>query len=170
MAPYPHTPKSTKSLVPGEFWPIRLPSGRFACGRVIELTPVGAGWALPGRAFLAGLVDWTGDDAPTAAAITGRKCIYQVRAHVKAILRQGFQITGHRDLAADAIEPFVMSYGSKIVCGHKYLRAYNPSTDRGLPSLGVAGPDFLNSKAAYIFEKKPNQSPEPTAPSGRGSS
>jgi hypothetical protein len=152
MSPYPHHPKSTKTLLPGEFWPIVLPSGRYACGRVIELTPPNG--VLPLRAFLAGILDWVDFRPPTAELIARSTCIYQVKCHIKAISQKGQKIEGFRALEDDGIVPWVMIYKDRIQRGFKDLRAFNPKTDRGLPTLGVAGPEFLDRKAAYLLEKK----------------
>jgi len=171
VAPYPHIPKSTKSLLPGEFWPIRLPSGRYACGRVIALTPFDG--VSPLRAFLAGILDWVGIAPPTSDSIAMRPCIYQCRIHIKAISRAGSAIVGLRKLDDDGIEPFVFKYLGFVQKGFTKIRRYDATTDRHLPPFSAAGPGFLDRKAAYLLEKTPNQLPDPTSrsvtpPAGAG--
>jgi len=151
MPPYPHVPKSTKSLRPGEFWPILLPSGRFACGRVVELSPPDG--VSPSRSFLAGVIDWTGAERPTGEAIAGRPCVYQTVVHIKAITHRGEKIVGYRSLEADGIEPWRMVDGDEVRLGFKRVRRFDPRKDRGLPSFGYAGYDFVDAKAAYVLEK-----------------
>ena len=55
------------------------------------------------RIFLAGLMDWSGDEPPTAQAIAGCKLLEQGRAHVAAITDTGGKILGHRDLELDGL-------------------------------------------------------------------
>ncbi|MDP2630376.1 MAG: hypothetical protein Q8P56_03125, partial [Candidatus Uhrbacteria bacterium] len=61
---YPFRPKTNKNLIPGQFWGVPLKNGRFACGRVLQIPKKGSG--LGERIlFLAGLMDWIGDEPPT---------------------------------------------------------------------------------------------------------
>jgi hypothetical protein len=62
---YPFLPKSNRQLRPGQFWPVPLSDGRFACGRVIAAaSPIGSRVG-----FIAGLMDWVGDAPPTASTL-----------------------------------------------------------------------------------------------------
>ena len=101
---YPFEPRSTAYLRPGQFWGIPLSDGRWACGRVLAL-PSSAGDRGPGdtRRFLAALMDWVGDDAPTADALAGCGLVDQGWAHVRTIQRTGRLVLGERDLALDAV-------------------------------------------------------------------
>lgn len=53
------------------------------------------------RIFRAGLMDWSGDEPPTAHAIAGYELLDQDRAHVAAIADTGSKILGQRDLELD---------------------------------------------------------------------
>lgn len=55
------------------------------------------------RIFLAGLMDWSGDEPPTAQAIAGHKLLEQGRTHVAAITDTGSKILGQRDLELDGL-------------------------------------------------------------------
>ncbi|HSI64804.1 MAG TPA: Imm26 family immunity protein [Candidatus Saccharimonadia bacterium] len=101
---YPFSPKSTRSLAPGQFWAVPLPDGRFGCGRVITLQLKENG-TIDLRMFLAGLLDWVGAEPPTIESIAGRRTLEQGGAHIKTILATGGSILGHRPLTADGIEP-----------------------------------------------------------------
>ncbi|KMM38484.1 Imm26 family immunity protein [Guptibacillus hwajinpoensis] len=98
---YPFVPKSNKFLLPGQFWAIPLESGRYACGRVMQVSREDT------RGFLAGLMDWIGDGPPTIDNIEGYKIIDQGDAHIKTIQETGMDgtILGFRSLELDNIEP-----------------------------------------------------------------
>jgi hypothetical protein len=100
---YPFVPKSNSSLVPGHFWAIPLASGRYGCGRVIQLPTKKAIGST--RSFLAGLMDWIGDRSPTGEAIAGSKTLTQGEVHLKTILCTGGTVLGWRALDDDGIEP-----------------------------------------------------------------
>lgn len=138
---YPFVPRSTASLLPGQFWAIPLSDGSFGCGRVIELKAADQVGAR--RLFLAGVMDWHGEKPPTFDSIAGAECLAQGHAHLKVITESGGAILGHRPLELDHIEPWefrgamfhVNSYVSK---GFKLLRPQEPS-DRALPVLDTWG-------------------------------
>ena len=93
---YPHVPKSTATLVPGQFWSIPLSDGTFGCGRVIEVveaTQTGAR-----RIFLAGVLDWHGSSQPEFDSIAGSGCFDQGSAHIVSITDTGGCVLGHRPL------------------------------------------------------------------------
>ena len=75
---YPLEVKSNKTLLPGQYWAIPLRSGRYACGRVIQLPPKGEKGI---KSFLAGLMNWVGDELPTFEDLIGVKTIAQGDAH-----------------------------------------------------------------------------------------
>jgi hypothetical protein len=85
---YPFQPKSSKNLRAGQFWPIRLPDGGFACGMVLDVVSDSR------REFLAGLIDWHGPEEPLPIAIEGRALVAQGIGHVKMILEGYGWITG----------------------------------------------------------------------------
>ncbi len=108
---YLFRPKSTKSLVSGQF-----------C--VIQLHPPGPG-AL--RAFLCGLMNWTGNTPPTSEAIAGHRVIEQGNAHLKSIWKTGGELLGWRSLDEDSIGPgLFLSHsggpGVRLMKGYEILR------------------------------------------------
>ena len=94
---YPFAPKSTAYMHAGQYWPIRLKSGKYACGAVVSLIRNENG-KIDTRAFLAGLLDWVGDSPPTPEEISSTKILEKGFAHIKTITESGAEITG-------AIEP-----------------------------------------------------------------
>ena len=76
---YPFKPKSTVHMENGQFWPIRLSDGEWACGMVLSINKESR------REFVAGLVDWRGAEEPSASDIEGRKIIEQGVGHIKMI-------------------------------------------------------------------------------------
>ena len=94
---YPFEPKSITYLCAGQFWAVPLSDGRFGCGRVLHVpgpSEPGPSLYLNTRIFLAGLMDWSGDEPPTAQAIAGYKLLEQGRVHVAAITDAGSKILG----------------------------------------------------------------------------
>lgn len=101
---YPFKPKTNQYLLPGQFWTIPLSSGKYACGRVVELMPKGE---VGSRSlFFAGLMEWVGGNPPVAEDLVGCKSIEQGSVHIKTIHETGLdgKIVGHRPLALDGIE------------------------------------------------------------------
>lgn len=113
---YPFVPKSTTYMRPGQFWSIPLESGRYACGRVIQICSRqdGKAWNVGDpkelrdlRCFLGGVLDWSGDEPPTSDAIAGIKVIKEGDAHILTISANRGQILGYRPLELDGIEPAI---------------------------------------------------------------
>src|SRR5688500_10547897 len=94
---YPFVPRSTAYLEPGHFWSIPLAGGGFACGRVLQLRSEGG--KRDRRTFLAGLMDWSDADPPTAEALAGGGVIEQGSVHVRTIGENAGEVLGFRDLA-----------------------------------------------------------------------
>ncbi len=88
----------------GQFWDIPLSNGKYACGRVLQLD-YSAG-KRHSRSFLAGLIDWVGEDLPTSDVIAGAKLLEQGTAHIRTIAFVGGEIRGSRPLDQDGITPF----------------------------------------------------------------
>lgn len=115
---FPFSPKSNAKLLSGDFWAISLNSGRFACGIVLELPPK----ELSSKtSFLAGLLDWVGDDLPTFDSIAGSKLIEQGEAHIKTITENDSLILGNRPLELDKIEPFICRNAQFFCKGYSYI-------------------------------------------------
>lgn len=137
---FPFIPKSTASIEPGHFWSIPLRHGGYACGRVIQL------WLKDGKRdsqmFLAGLMDWSGDAAPTADAIAGCGVIEQGSVHIKTIRENRGEILGLLDLALDGIEPNLFKnagHATFVQRGFEELRPFDPRLDAALPVFSTWG-------------------------------
>ncbi len=92
---YPFEPKSNAYLHPGQFWEDPLSDGRWACGRVLAFKSESDSYFHGNnRTFLAALMDWEGDEPPTAEGIAGHRAVAQGWAHVLTIQKNGGQILG----------------------------------------------------------------------------
>jgi len=100
---YPFTPRSNRHLIPGQFWPLPLSDGRFACGRVLQLPP--ASEHPDRRSFLGGLMDWVGNAPPRSADLAGGHIMEQGVMHIRVFTHQGSQVIGHRPLEVDNLAP-----------------------------------------------------------------
>lgn len=121
---YPFVPKSNAYLVPGQFWAIPLVTGRYGCGRVLDLDREQAVGAR--TSFWAGLMDWCGDRPPDEADLEGiADIVHHGEAHILTITRSGGEILGHRALELDHVEPRHAD-GGHLYCGYRRLR---PATD-----------------------------------------
>lgn len=153
---YPFEPKSNRHLEPGQFWAVPLSNGRFACGRVLDVPRV-AELHIPinSRMFLAGLLDWAGQDPPTADRIAGAPLLDQGFAHIKAILTTGGTILGARSLELDGIRP--LRWRSHVAGGTVWtfegVRRLRPSTpaDQGLPTMSTWGYSVIQVLAEDRF-------------------
>ncbi|MCP1452243.1 immunity 26/phosphotriesterase HocA family protein [Priestia megaterium] len=97
---YPFVPRTNKYLIPGQFWPIPLSNGTFACGRVLEVSSEYT------KGFIAGLMDWVGNEPPTNEELRGSSIIKQGDGHIKMIQETSINgmIFGYRDLELDDLE------------------------------------------------------------------
>src|SRR5262245_15501937 len=96
MTSDPLIPKTTAHLRPGQFWSIPLSDGRFGCGRVLRAE---TGSATGGRTrFIGAVLDWVGDEPPTADSIAGAQVLAVGNAHVRVISFDGGAIVGERPL------------------------------------------------------------------------
>ena len=101
MVAYPFVPKSTARLARGQFWSIPLADGRFGAGCVVG-SHISHG-ARSTRAFLAGVVEWVGVQAPTPRDLSGRRITRHGFAHIKTITTTGGEILGVADIAFDGL-------------------------------------------------------------------
>lgn len=142
---YPFTPKSTSYLLAGQFWAVPMRDGRFACGRVLQVTGDGHPWASTStRTFLAGLLDWSGDEQPTAESIAGASLLLQGKAHIKAITTTGGVVLGHRPLEADHLRPYEWLSArvvnpNHVFAGLTYLREASREDQQNLPVMSTWG-------------------------------
>src|SRR5947209_7473357 len=152
---YPFVPKSTAYLEPGHFWSIPLAGGGYACGRVIQLSSDG-GKRDP-RMFLAGLMDWSGADAPTTEALAGCGVIEQGRVHVKTIGENAGEVLGFRDLSLDGIEPALFRDAECATCvqrGFELVRPFDRARDADLPVFSTWGFGVIKRLADHRFAER----------------
>jgi hypothetical protein len=144
---YPFEPRSITYLRAGQFWAVPLSDSRFACGRVLHVpgpSDPEPSLYLNTRIFLAGLMDWSGDEPPTAQAIAGYKLLEQGRVHVAALTDTGSKILGQRDLELDGLTGLleVSHRGGGTVWlyeGGRRLRAATSQERQTLPVMSVWG-------------------------------
>ena len=144
---YPFEPKSIAYLRAGQFWAVPLSDGRFGCGRVLYVPSPSdpePSLYLNTRIFLAGLMDWSGYEPPTAQANAGCKLLEQGRVHVAAITDTGSKILGHRDLGQDGLSGLlqVSHRGGGTVWlyeGGKRLHTATRQEQQTLPVMSVWG-------------------------------
>jgi hypothetical protein len=103
---YPFGPRSIAHLLAGQFWAVPLSSGCYACGRVLWVpgkSDPKPSLYLNAHIFLAGLLDWHGEEPPTGDASAGYGLLAQGMAHVAAISDTASVIIGQRDLSLDGL-------------------------------------------------------------------
>src|SRR5688572_24821938 len=130
MTNFPFQPKSTRDLLPGQFWGVRLDDCRFACGRVLQVG--GDQLPTPRVSFFGGLLDWIGLEPPTFAGIAGAKVLQFGAMHLHSITRVGTGVLGQRPLEVDGIAtPTLLSAiggpGCLVLCGAQSIRAAEQS-------------------------------------------
>ena len=153
---FPHIPKSSQSLVLGDFWSIPLYDSRFACGRVIGRWP--AGWKGSRSGFFAGLLDWVSDSPPTSFSITGMQTLIQGGTHIKTILTSGGSILGNRPLESDSISPHLFieypdNRKAHVFRGMDQIRVATEKEIRSLPKLSIFGFKYLSEYANHHFRR-----------------
>ena len=130
---YPFEPKSSAKLRPGDFWPIPLADGSFACGRVLQLAPKGmAGGRVQ---FFGALMDWRRPAAPTFDDLGGARSLEQGAMHIHSITRIGRAVVGHRPLELDGVQPWLFVNGNAVQKGYERVRAWRPSDTADLPAF-----------------------------------
>jgi hypothetical protein len=150
---YPFVPKSAVSLSAGEIWAIPLRDGSFGCGRVLQpaVQRQGASRVI----FLAGLMDWHEDVAPTESTIAGAKCLAQGKAHVKCIRETGGSVLGLRSLELERVKPaiFLSGLGEPSGIVMRGLEHVRKATifDRLKPQLTLWGFAYIRALAEHEF-------------------
>jgi hypothetical protein len=104
------------------------------------------------RVFLAGLLDWSGDEEPTGEAIAGAALLEQGKVHVKTVAATGGAILGHRPLEHDELRPsvWVTHRGGGTVHLYEGLSRLRPATDderRSMPVMAAWGYTFIQALA-----------------------
>ena len=89
---YPFRPKSTAHLKAGQYWAFEIENGIYVCGVVAALQSNNG--KINRRAFIAGLLDWSGNHIPYPQEIEGKPIKRFGSAHIKAITENGGEIRG----------------------------------------------------------------------------
>lgn len=90
----------------GQFWPIPLSDGKFACGIVLDLVRGS------NREFLAGLVNWCGPKEPQPRDIAWLDVVEQGIGHIKIIQEGCGRIIGV--LPSDSLPPSPLMWTEHI--------------------------------------------------------
>jgi hypothetical protein len=150
---YPFKPKSTAYMQAGQFWPIALSSGGFACGIVLDIEKGSR------RGFLAGLLDWCGTHEPTEQDIQGCNILEQGEGHIKMIQEGYGSITG---ILRETPTPLVWTehrggkdYG--LYRGLELIEIINKDQSKKYPNVSSWGYNVIN----ILAEKKYGTQPEP---------
>ena len=102
---FPIHPRSNRFIVPGDYWPILLVDGTIAVGRVIELPSKGG---IGSRSsFLAGLMDWRGENPPVPDELAGSQVLEQGVMGIAAFKFNSWSIIGNRPLDLDDLHPWL---------------------------------------------------------------
>ena len=141
-------------MKPGQFWPILLSDGRFACGRVLQIARDYG--EISTKTFLAGLMDWAGDVEPTSSDLSGGQILASGSAHIKTITSLGACITGFRELAADGLTvPLSLSHAvgpnCHLMMGYSILGLASEEDRRRLEPFSTWGYNFINLLAEKHF-------------------
>jgi hypothetical protein len=114
---YPFKPKSTASLLRGQYWAIPLSNNKYCCGIVLHLLK--SNNKKEQRTFHAGLLNWVGNNPPTENEIKACKVLENGAAHIKTIIEVGSEITGKINLA---LEEETIEYTDEIhTWGYNYI-------------------------------------------------
>lgn len=153
---YPFQPKSNRYLIPGQFWPIPLSNGTFACGRVLEVS------SEYNKAFIGGLMDWIGNEPPTSEDLRGSSIIKQGDGHIKMIQETAIDgmIFGHRDLELDNLEVAyfrsqeMFADNCMLQKGYKEIRPITKEEHQKYNTLSTWGYGVIKFSAEDMFVKK----------------
>ncbi|GAA1580932.1 immunity 26/phosphotriesterase HocA family protein [Kribbella hippodromi] len=157
-AAYPFVPRSNAYLLPGHIWGIPLRDGRSACGVVVavptaEEAPHGA---INSRTFVAGLLDWVGDEPPTPAAVDESPLLNWGYGHIKLIGANGGSILGRRSPVHDR-EGALLAVSHRmggtvgLYRAGRMLRLATADEARDLPVIGTWGGGFIAAIADRVF-------------------
>lgn len=177
---YPFVPKSNKALMPGQFWPVSLVNGEYACGVVVDVVPPDADDSyvprLGNRSFLAGLLDWHGNGVPTRDDIVGSDLLDQGLAHVDIIGASNMGILGEGPYGPEGITPlyWVTPVSLKnpvryLYQGFRRIRAARPEECEPVFGLSAWSKDYIQGRAdlRFVEGKVPKADYRTTSPFGR---
>jgi len=102
---YPFLPRSLAELRPGQFWPVPLSNHRYACGRVLAVDATERA-----QTFVAGLLDWVGDEPPTVDAVAGASLLEMGRAPLDVITLHDNAIAGEVPVRLDEQEQIAKAH------------------------------------------------------------
>jgi hypothetical protein len=144
-------------MLEGQFFDIPLSNSQYACGRVLQFDY--SSGKKDSRSFLAGLMDWTGDQLPNADSIAKTKLLYQGNVHIRTIAFIHGQIRGFRSLEEDGIEPLLeLSHMPVNDCwlkrGYEWLRPATLEERQTLYIQSTWGLGVIAIKADMYFVKK----------------
>lgn len=154
---FPFSPKSAASLKLGDFWPIKLDDGRYACGRVIGWWP--KDYKGHKKGFLGGLLNWCSDSEPTFESIAKATVIIQGGTDTNSLAAIGSQIVGNRPLELDNInaEIFIEYPDNKtayIYHGLEPIRPAKGSEIEKYQTVNIFGRLYLQARANHEFSAK----------------
>ncbi|MDT7571106.1 MAG: hypothetical protein QOE05_1280 [Actinomycetota bacterium] len=92
MRSFPFTPRSATQLEIGDFWTVALPSGGLGCLQVRDLKRSGTGAR---TSFVAGVLDWRGDEQPQAADLAGKRVLAQGLTGIEIFTTGRAVVIGH---------------------------------------------------------------------------
>ncbi|MEZ4278487.1 MAG: hypothetical protein R3F21_02580 [Myxococcota bacterium] len=126
MRAFPFVPKSIKSLEPGDFFPVCLEDGRYACGRVLQLS----GDELPTktRSFFEACTTGLEPVNRQKPMLLKRRC-WNWSKHVRAIQGVGAGVIGNVPLSPglDEIPILLDSMGGPAACVLKGVVTLRPA-------------------------------------------
>ena len=145
-------------MVPGQFWQIPLSNKKFACWRVLQMDQHGR------TGFLAGLMDWSGDEFPISKNISGCGLLEQGGAHIKTIPWSGGEILGYRSLDEDGIQlipelSHLPSHNCMLMNGLEEVRKATLSEQQTLYIHGAWGLGIVKifAEAYFVLGRKPQK-------------
>jgi hypothetical protein len=132
---YPFLPKTTATLEAGQFWDIPLSNGGYAAGVVLIPKAYESGRGST-TTFVAGLLAWSGPQAPTPEELAGRRICTWGKASVRAIAASGGELLGKVDKTAGGILMVDARAGAGV---RRFLNGIDmgPATPRDLQKLEV---------------------------------
>jgi hypothetical protein len=138
---HPLIPKSNASLRSGDYWPVELVDGTFACGVVLQLPPEGR----PGSRihFFGGLIDWHGTKLPDPSELLSRSILRQGVMRFQSISEGQIGVLGNLDPLPDSWTPTSSINGNVIQRGYDVVRSYRTSDLNRLPTFSWWGIDYL---------------------------
>ncbi|MFN7492122.1 MAG: hypothetical protein ACK5RG_04325 [Cyclobacteriaceae bacterium] len=146
---YPFVPKTNLKIKVGQFWPIKLKNGNYACGIVLDI-PLRESRDL--KSIFIGLLNWTGKDKPSNQLLENSElCVIdQGKAHIKTISSCGESIEGEIEIGktkiqiSDQVTTSEYGLSSYVVRGFKILRKSNAIDHKNLTTRGTWGYSYIN--------------------------